>query len=205
MKVLIVGVPRSGTTSLAEGIHKISKCDVQIEPHNSRNKNHPYTLKDMKVDTNNICVKTLIYHKPNVCINSSLEYIYNFTKEFDDIVLLDRIDYEEHLDSMTNLIYRLHLNKSVFKRWKPSDIPNDWKNEFIDMIDKSLTEYKGMLTELSNRLNIKRTWYEELYGSDRNKSLKIIEEWGIDIDSNALNEYLNPRYKLKVLSKKSII
>ena len=85
---------------------------------------------------------------------------------------------------MTNLVYRLHRDESVMKRWKSSDIPNDWKNEFIDELDKVLKEYKEELTELSNRLNIQPTWYEELYGSDRNKSLKIIEEWGIDIDSN---------------------
>ena len=205
MKTLIVGVPRSGTTSLLRGMKKVSNCDILSEPHNWRHKNHQHTLKDMKIDINNVCVKTLVYQCPRTYIGSSLEYIFNFTKEFNNIILLDRIDYKEHLDSMANLVYRLHRDESVMKRWKSSDIPNDWKNEFIDELDKSLTEYKEELIELSNRLNIQPTWYEELYGSDRNKSLKIIEKWGIDIDSNALNEYLNPRYKLKVLSKKSVI
>ena len=205
MKTLIVGVPRSGTTSLLRGMKKVSNCDILSEPHNSKTKNHQHNLKDMNIDINNVCVKTLVYHRPRTYIGSSLEYIFNFTKEFNNIILLDRIDYKEHLDSFAHLVYRLHRDESVFRRWKSSDIPNDWKNEFIDELDKTLKEYKKELTELSNRLNIQPTWYEELYGSDRNKSLKIIEKWGIDIDSNALNEYLHPRHKLKVLSKKSVI
>ena len=36
---------------------KVSNCDIRIEPHNSRHKNHQHTLKDMKIDINNVCVK----------------------------------------------------------------------------------------------------------------------------------------------------
>jgi len=45
-----------------------------------------------------------------------------------------------------------------------------------------------------------------LYGEDRLKSFDIINKWNIEnIDPFELNEYLNPKNKLKKGDKKSII
>ena len=36
---------------------------------------------------------------------------------------------------------------------------------------------------------------------DRIQSLEVITKWGLDLDSNTLNEYLNPKHKLKQINK----
>ncbi len=61
-----------------------------------------------------------------------------------------------------------------------------------------MIESKKLLKELSTILNIPITWYEDLYGEDRIKSLGIIQDWGIsNIDSNLLNENLDPQFRYR--------
>jgi len=60
---------------------------------------------------------------------------------------------------------------------------------------------KSEILLLSKKLNIDITWYEDLFGNDRKKSLDIIKSWNLDLDSNQLNEDLHPKNKYLITSK----
>ena len=74
-------------------------------------------------------------------------------------------------------------------------------------MDKTLREEKNIIREVSEKLNIEISFYEDLYGTDRNKSLEIIKSWDIPgLDNEKLNEYLHPRKKLrKEIGNKNLI
>ena len=79
---------------------------------------------------------------------------------------------------------------------------NDFKENFYkDGGMNRLYLQKEQLKKISSYINTPITWYEELYGEDRIQSLKVITKWDLDLDSNLLNNYLNPKHKLKQVNK----
>ena len=44
-------------------------------------------------------------------------FIIEFSKHFDKIILLDRLQFEEHLISVIHLQYRLSKDEAVMQRW----------------------------------------------------------------------------------------
>ena len=208
MKVLILALPRTGTSTLLyriadQGFEKIS------EPYNRplhKNK-YPWPLRWDSYKTD-IAVKHLLFSDnsniqqlPLPKYTKDKEFsITLFAKEFDKIILLDRRDYKIHLESYINLHYKMDYDKkSVHLKYKYEEIPSEYINNFLQKKKQvDLIESKQLLKELSTILNIPITWYEDLYGEDRLKSLEIIQEWAIpNIDSNLLNERLDPQFRYR--------
>ena len=57
--------------------------------------------------------------------------------------------------------------------------------------------YRKVIDEISTELSIPIIYYEDLYGSDRNKSLKILKTLDLDLDVSSLNEKLHPKFKYR--------
>ena len=96
-------------------------------------------------------------------------------------------------------IFDSSLKLPVHSEWREKDIP-EW---FLNLKDeekknkKDLTKNRDLLFKLSTTIDKKITWYEDLYGEDRIKSLDVIKSWNLSIDENQLNIDLNPKYKKK--------
>jgi len=201
LKVLILGISRSGTTSLLKGF-KHQKYITVGEPFNKAiNLNRDYPLVEL-IDNNNICVKSLCNQIPNNLDISFDDFIKKFIKEFDKIILLDRKNSIEHEESFVHMYWRLSINQPAHTKWSSGVVPNDFKENFYkDGELNRLYLQKEQLKKISNYINTPITWYEELYGEDRIQSLEVITKWDLDLDSNTLNEYLNPKHKLKQTNK----
>ena len=61
------------------------------------------------------------------------------------------------------------------------------------------------IKQISKEFKLDITYYEDLFGKDRNKSLEIIKSFNLDLDSEKLNEYLNPKYKYFQKNPKSLL
>ena len=133
-----------------------------------------------------------------------LEFQLDFAKEFDYIILLDRKNLEEHKESFLHLYYRIDTLQPTMQKWTMDSIPKKYKEEFeIDNRYYDLELQKEQIKKLSELLNIPITYYEDLYGNDRNKSFDIINSWNIPINVDKLNKDLDPMHKLR--QKKSTI
>ena len=201
MKILILGISRSGTTSLRRGFAQQNYKTIG-EPFNelvTGNRNYP--LEELSNDID-ICVKTLCNQIPNNLDISFDDFIKKFIKEFDKIILLDRKNNIEHEESFVHMYWRLSINQPAHTKWNSGVVPNDFKENFYkDGEMNRLYLQKEQLKKISNYINTPITWYEELYDEDRIQSLEVITKWGLDLDSNTLNEYLNPKHKLKQINK----
>lgn len=211
MKLLIVGTPRSGTTSLIRGIGNQGFFKYG-EPFNPVRKGFTGNYNDILNDLNttkNIVVKCLCEQIPidtKYYPIDPIDFYRQFAKKFDRVILLDRSDMWKHKQSMVFLIWRLVNKKSVHSRWTWDEIPNKFKKEEYPALkwEERLLKQKKDLIKLSDYIDIPIIYYENLYSKDRVRSLNIIKSWDLPIDPYVLNEYLDPLYKLKQ-DKKTII
>ena len=104
-------------------------------------------------------------------------------------------------------MWRLSRNEDAHTEWTADIVPQEFKDNFYYHNQHThIYLQKEQLKRISEYTNTPITWYEELYGEDRLKSFDIINKWNIEnIDPFELNEYLNPKNKLKKGDKKSII
>jgi len=203
MKILIIGTSRSGTTSLRRAF-KDQDYHTIGEPFNELvTGDREYPLHELS-QYKNLCVKTLCDQIPKNLDINFLDFITLFSKEFNKIILLDRKNFIEHHKSFVHMHWRLSRNESVHQSWEQSLIPEKFeKNHNYHCRHKHLDLQKEQIGEISDILNIPITWYEDLYGNDRETSLEIINNWNIDdINSVELNKYLDPKFKLKKSEKK---
>jgi hypothetical protein len=94
MKVLLITLPRTGSTSLLKKISEEQNLNPISEPFNDVNGNlekyKDYNWENM----NNICVKTHINHK-------DVTFYLEFIKFFDEVVLLSRKDLNACAESLS--------------------------------------------------------------------------------------------------------
>ena len=210
MRILILGLPRSGTTSLIRGI-KDQGYHAIIEPFNGGLQNaveREYPLKDL-LDYDKVVVKNTTYQKPSSWTKDWHEFNLEFMPLFDKFIFLDRRDFEKHFDSIVHLWYRVVTKSTTMQGWSDEDIPKDFRNGYVvgggaDKLHKEKESLRELLSKIGHSDNI--TYYEDLYGSDRDKSLEIIKGWNLtDIDSNRLNEFLHPSRKLYRGERRAVI
>lgn len=151
MKVLIISLPRTGSTSLLYHIAKERNLRAFFEP---------FMLKDTYYFDNtmeNIVVKTIIEQYSDN---------YNLAKNFDEVILLSRKNHKEHVESLSYLYYNIKKGYNSNKYYEYKTPPR----HYIIKANKRILEMNADLEVLSNQLNIPIQYYEDLFdenGSDR--------------------------------------
>lgn len=197
MKVLILGTARSGTTSLAKAFSEQGYYTL-IEPYNLVYTNHySYPLEELSYSK--LCVKSIGVQKPkNILLSEIIEWQLKFIQDFDKLILLDRRNESEHMESFIHLHWRLKNKESVMQNWTSDIIPNWYKEKYKLKFEYDLKEMKDHIEKISELTNTDITYYEDLYSDDRVKAFDIINKWSIKhIDPFELLEYLDPSKKLK--------
>jgi hypothetical protein len=154
MKILIIALPRTGSSSLGEIMakkHNIKK--YLFEPFNPKN-NRKYNSNE-----NNIVVKTLVFQIRNeIKEEDRINWLINLTKEFDEVILLSRKDLKACGESWSYLNYNHHIKKFMFYEnyvWQTN--PHDkWYYEQI-------LSYHKDLEFISKSINIPLTYYEDIF------------------------------------------
>lgn len=206
MKILIISPPRCGSTSLANNLKNVLNYDeMYFEPYlyklynesmsSNRTFEHTYPLKISK----NSIVKTITYQVASQYGNPEnfVSFISEWKLKFDKIILLSRKNKEEHFISWVNLVEKQKMGISVYQKWNISEIESKLKNYDYS----ELKPHRDVMEEISKLFKLPISYYEDLYGKDRNKSLEIIKSWNIELDITKLNDLSNPRYKLKIENK----
>jgi hypothetical protein len=161
MKVLIIALPRTGSTSLLSIISQQRNLKSIFEPF------HPTPIGNWdSYDKNedNIVVKTIVCHH-----NNNIE----LCKNFDEVILLGRKNFKEHLESHSYHVYFSktkgyhHTNPYVYKS-PPIDL--------IELCKKDLIRMNKELEDISNQLNIPIFYYEDLFDIYSDKRLRLKEE-----------------------------
>lgn len=154
MKILIVALPRTGSTSLMYRIAEERKLTPIFEPFNQRTEQHRY-LPFME----DVVVKTIINQKPkDIPYQDRIRWIPELVGEFNEVILLSRQDLKGCAESFAYLCH--HWNIRRFKHtesyvWEPS--PN------LEIITQHILGHDRELKNLSQILNLPITYYEDLF------------------------------------------
>jgi len=154
MKILIIALPRTGSTSLLNQIAKEKKLTLFFEPFSL--KQNYYFNSTMK----NIVVKTIVeQHSNNL----------DLAKDFDEVILLSRKDYRKHVESLSYLYYNIpngyHSNKPYDYSVPPLGV--------IQKAEKRINEMNAELETLSEQLNVPIQYYEDLFDPNSPDRLRI--------------------------------
>lgn len=153
MKILIISLPRCGSSSLLNRIAEEKKLRPIFEPFSNRHKKPTKTYDDK------IVIKTMIYHCP-------VEWYNEFSKEFDEIILLSRKDLKSCAESYAFLIY-MERNGYIYNQeyfWK--ETPN------YQTINSFIINWDNKLNQLSKMLNVPIIYYEDIFDINSEKRLR---------------------------------
>lgn len=150
--ILIIALPRTGSTNLGETLSKKYNLEYIFEPFNR------FTNLPIKEDYNKKIVKTMIFDCPTyIDEKNRLNFIIDITKKFEKVILLSRKDINAIVESWSYLKYNVTSNFNSRGHYFWEETPNiESERIFIKNCEKDL-EY------LSKELGIQVTYYEDLY------------------------------------------
>jgi hypothetical protein len=154
MKILIIALPRTGSTSLLKKISKDRNLKPFFEPFDG-------TGRVIYNNENNSVVKTIIPHHPN-----NLELISNF----DEIILLNRRNLNELIESHS---YQTYFLKTGYN----SNNPYVYKTppqEIINLCTADILNWNEEINRLSEISKIPITYYEDIFDSNSLDRLRVL-------------------------------
>lgn len=163
MKILIIALPRTGSTSLLNEYSLKYNLKKIEEPFNIKNLKK---LNENNLNEDNIVLKTIIDQIPLHEINH-INYWFNKSKEFDIIILLSRKDLNACTESLSFLDYNEKYGFKYNEKYEWYLTPNFKKwYEYLVRVNKDLLE-------LSKLLNIETTYYEDVFDLNSNERLRV--------------------------------
>jgi hypothetical protein len=162
MSILIIALPRTGSSELGRRLSTYNKFKYEFEPFNPSVGLPP--LSDFK----KIVLKTIIFHLPYyIKEENRINWLIELTKNFDEVVLLSRKNLTDCAESWS---YLMHKEKQKsFKSnqaylWEKT--PN-YNEEYLNII-----KWNEELKFISTELNIPITYYEDIYNVNDSGKLR---------------------------------
>lgn len=165
MKVLIISLPRTGSTRLLTDISKKHNITPIFEPYNIMFLDKLLYHSNMR----DVAVKTVIGQAPALIkykvksveyFTQYLKWLYEFIKDFDEIILLSRRDLVACIESTSFLMYnikRVGFNSYTSYYYKSPP------NEIYLNYEKEIMVYDKIINKISTDLNIPIIYYEDIY------------------------------------------
>lgn len=153
MKILIISLPRTGSTSLLYQIAKEKNLRPIFEPFDGTGRS------ELNLEEDNIVVKTIVCHHPN-----NLDLI----KKFDEVVLLSRKNLQECAESHSYHTYnrkKYNSNKQYVYEEPPLNVYDACYND-IKIWDKELND-------ISNKIDVPIKYYEDLFNPQSKERLRL--------------------------------
>jgi hypothetical protein len=160
MKILVISLPRTGSTSFSKKLAKDNNLSFVFEPF-APNAELLNILKNFDTDykKDDVVVKTLINDE------YSIDWLIELSKEFDKTYLLSRKDLKQCVDSWAYLNYnRGEIDFETEYYWEKT--PN------YDECEKQIYDWNDKLKLISKQLNIPIRYYEDIFDSTKNRLRK---------------------------------
>lgn len=177
MSVLIISLPRTGSTELGIKISNDRKLKYVFEPFNNVIKSNDFVFEK--------CVlKTIIFQIPkDVNEDNRIDWLVSITKNFDETILLSRRDLIACAESWAFLNHKMSMAD-----WIPSTLstkPYFWeKTPNFEQSFLEIKKWNKELEDISNTLNIPITYYEDIYDINSDKRLRKGNK--IDLDKKLI-------------------
>ena len=162
MSILIIALPRTGSTELGRRLSINNKFKYEFEPFN------PIAGLPPLTNFKNIVLKTIIFQLPHyIKEENRINWLIELKKEFDEVILLSRKNLIDCAESWSYLNYKKQQNGFESNQsylWEKT--PN-YNEEYGNIL-----KWNDELLFISNELNIPITYYEDVYKSNENGKLR---------------------------------
>ena len=214
MKILILGTPRSGSTSLVKFIDshiKLSNYQMFIEPFNVNL--YPNKEYDADRDTilyftkyNNVLVKSLflIGHEeyPIKSFNGVYEYLDWCYSYFDKIIILDRKDKLAQSESFAVNETSMREGGVGWHTPKIYDVEKIEPSYIKTMIDR-YTKSSEILHTISSKQKFPMFYYEDIFLEKSRKHIeKLFSYLGMELNEDNYKEYILSPYRRVRIDKR---
>jgi hypothetical protein len=139
--ILIVSSIRCGGTYLMKDLAKSYNCRTVFEPKELKVYNYPVVVK------------------ANAAMHT-VEDLAEYSKHFIHVILLDRGNKEEQIQSAAHMF----STRSSNVKWTPTTIDK----KMIEKATTDITAHSEVLNKLSSKLGIKIKYYEDVYFNNKN-------------------------------------
>jgi hypothetical protein len=146
MSILIIALPRTGSTSLLHKLAKENELTPLFEPFDGSGRVQYNGEK-------NVIVKTIICHHPN-----NLELI----STFDKVILLNRRNLRELIESHS---YQTYFLKTGYNSNNPY-VYKEPPQEIINLCTTDILNWNEEINYLSEITKIPITYYEDIFDSN---------------------------------------
>ena len=163
MSILIIALPRTGSSELGRRLSINNKFKYEFEPFN------PIAGLPPLTNFKNIVLKTIIFQLPHyIKEENRINWLIELKKEFDEVILLSRKNLINCAESWSYLNYKKQQNGFE------SNQPYLWeKTPNYEIALENIIKWNKELAFVSNELNIPITYYEDLYDvNDTNRLRK---------------------------------
>jgi hypothetical protein len=153
MSVLIISLPRTGSTSLLHKIAKEKNLKPLFEPFDGTGRIEYNGERD-------VVVKTIICHH-----NDNLE----LSKKFDEVILLTRRNVKECTESHA---YQTYFSKKKNYNSNTPYVYEEVPSEIYELCYNDIIKWNEELNELSTKLNVSIRYYEDIFDSNNEGRLR---------------------------------
>ncbi len=160
MKILIISLPRTGSTNLMQNLAKKNKLKPLFEPFDGSARENYHEKMD------NIVLKTIVEQQPDLDIGY-LEFIKDLIGKFDKVILLSRKNLQECAESHAYFVHnrgKKGFTSATEYFWEPTPVD--------DLCLKNIIKWNDILQEISETYKIPITYYEDLYDTKSFKRLR---------------------------------
>jgi hypothetical protein len=192
MKIALISLPRTGSTSISRYYKSINKDVVVIDEPFNLLVNSPTILYDNLLKNNNLFIKTMYGDNPLEFENmSAKEFVLKLINDFDLVVFLTRRNIKEHTESYVQALQT--------SKWASNYVYNSKFNELYNEVENKLNKLNLELIETCNELNKSLYLYEDLYDSHKKENIiQFLYSIGCDYDKEIFNKFLDTSNKYRV-------
>jgi hypothetical protein len=156
MKILIIALPRTGSTSLLEKYEKKFNLTSLFEPYDGSGR------WIYNSELNDVVMKTMIYHTP-YGYSDVIDGYVELSKEFDEVILLTRKNLNECAESWAYLKHFNHKNFNSVKEYVWKNVPD------LEKHTNDIIRWNQELIIIGEILNIGLTYYEDIFDIKSNE------------------------------------
>lgn len=151
MKILIVSLPRTGSSELIWRLSTYLGLRYVYEPFDTTGR------WEYNPEEDNVVVKSLIFDKTDE-YDSNIDFYVELSKSFDKVILLTRRDLKACAESWA---YYRHIKDSTGEMTMHK---YEWKlTDNMEQIYPKIIEWNNQLIELGSKINIGLTYYEDIF------------------------------------------
>ena len=210
MKVLIISVPRSGSTSIFRGLYNSLDGYMGFdEPFNGSDEGFGDKKQNYNLNSSNLIVKLLtgdlaflspirdyIFSENYVSFKDLIplfaEKLVEYSTNFNRIILLDR---KNHYLAAQSLQYAGDREEKTHyhKKYK-YNLNNNVKPQIFNF----LNNHRILLNEVSKSLNLNINYYEDIYTNNPNDAIKFLNNNKIELNNfNKFYKFINLKNKYR--------